>query len=436
MHDNEDDEDKEEDSQLRKEKKPKLSDAPPVVECSTRTTYYPNAFHEMVGNMNYPSSSYRSIPPVENSYSLDPKHFDDHFISSSSSSSRPPRHQQELVMMHNDDHASTSSSRQHYLNQTNRGLLYDPPIAWNMPEQNHNQHQILCGMSMEDMYNKGYVMVPVPISQIAKLPRSVQALVHNASERKNVQTSSMSNQMNARNYQRSSVDDFEDIVHDIMSSTELLKNDYRREAPSVAARQESFPVRKKIHKNLMVKSNGKMDRLSQTPPRKVATKKKSLSQQSPPNVRRPLTAYNYFFSVERDLVLKLLDYAEKSCVTDGIANPDDISYFLDVLSKTHLPEDELEAHKKSARLKIQGMLDVHFESEKVKAPHRRMHGKITFRTLGKLIGIRWRNLSREEKMYYFDLAKEDSERFQNQFNVLCAEYNNATAENMTKHEEV
>ena len=208
MHDNEDDEDKEEDSQLRKEKKPKLSDAPPVVECSTRTTYYPNAFHEMVGNMNYPSSSYRSIPPVENSYSLDPKHFDDHFISSSSSSSRPPRHQQELVMMHNDDHASTSSSRQHYLNQTNRGLLYEPPIAWNMPEQNHNQHQILCGMSMEDMYNKGYVMVPVPISQIAKLPRSVQALVHNASERKNVQTSSMSNQMNARNYQRSSVDDF------------------------------------------------------------------------------------------------------------------------------------------------------------------------------------------------------------------------------------
>jgi hypothetical protein len=186
----------------------------------------------------------------------------------------------------------------------------------------------------------------------------------------------------------------------------------------------------------MVKSNGKMDRLSQTPPRKVETKKKSLSQQSPPNVRRPLTAYNYFFSVERDLVLKLLDYAEKSCVsTDGIANPDDISYFLDILSKTHLPEDELEAHKKSAHLKVQGMLDVHFESEKVKVPHRKMHGKITFKTLGKLVGIRWRNLSREDKMYYFDLAKKDSERFHNQLNVLCAEYNKDTAENVTKHVE-
>lgn len=431
MHDNES-----YDSELNKQKKPKLSHTSrPVVE------YYPNASspHEMAGNMNYPTSC-RSIHPVECSYSLHPEQYNDNFISSRTSS---PRHQQQKwKMVHHYHHNSSSSDRKirqhHYPNQTNRGLHYDPHIAWNMPEQSRNQHQILREMSMEEMYRKGYVMVPIPISQISSMPRSVQALARTASERTKMQRSRLSNQMSSRNYHTRSppvLDDFEDIVHNIMSSTELLENNYRKEEdPSVAVRQESFQDRGEFHKNIIAKSDEKMDRSSQTP-QKVKSKKKSSHQESPPNVRRPLTAYNYFFSVERDLVLKIIEYAEKSCVTETIANPDDISYFVDILSKTHLPQDELEAHKKSAHLKIQDMLNVHFISDKVKVPHRKIHGKITFRTLGKLIGIRWRNLSREDKMYYFDLAKKDSERFQNQLNNLRNEFNNVTAEKCDKARE-
>ena len=64
------------------------------------------------------------------------------------------------------------------------------------------------------------------------------------------------------------------------------------------------------------------------------------------------------------------------------------------------------------------MLDVHMEADRVKKPHRRTHGKIGFKILGKLIGMRWRSIDPERKKYFEDLAKKDIERYNAQVHSL------------------
>lgn len=49
-------------------------------------------------------------------------------------------------------------------------------------------------------------------------------------------------------------------------------------------------------------------------------------------------------------------------------------------------------------------------SQKKRRPHRKTHGKISFQSLARLVGERWRALPDERKNYYRELAKEDMKR--------------------------
>lgn len=94
---------------------------------------------------------------------------------------------------------------------------------------------------------------------------------------------------------------------------------------------------------------------------------------------RPLSAYNFFFSDERERILQ---------------NKTDENDVFDNAKKQRL----LLAHLAKDRSK--------------RRPHRKTHGKINFTTLSKLIGSRWKQLPDERKNFYREVAAIDLERYQ------------------------
>jgi hypothetical protein len=118
---------------------------------------------------------------------------------------------------------------------------------------------------------------------------------------------------------------------------------------------------------------------------------------SPEMPIRPLSAYNFFFSDEREKIL-LADKGQEP------------------------PEED--ADVKKARL-----LGQHLEKDRTKRrPHRKTHGTIGFTTLSKLIGKRWKALEDEKKQYYRDIAAMDMDRYQK----CVAEYNNERLSKRTR----
>ena len=96
---------------------------------------------------------------------------------------------------------------------------------------------------------------------------------------------------------------------------------------------------------------------------------------------RPLSAYNFFFSDERERILH---------------------------NKTNDTDDEVFDSAKKQRLLLQ-----HLAKDRTKRrPHRKTHGKINFTTLSKLIGQRWKSLPDDRKNFYREVAAIDLERYQ------------------------
>jgi len=94
---------------------------------------------------------------------------------------------------------------------------------------------------------------------------------------------------------------------------------------------------------------------------------------------RPLSAYNFFFSDERERILH---------------NKGD--------------EDDVFDSEKKQRLLL-----AHLSKDRTKRrPHRKTHGKINFTTLSKLIGQRWKQLPEDRKNFYREVAAIDLERYQ------------------------
>lgn len=169
--------------------------------------------------------------------------------------------------------------------------------------------------------------------------------------------------------------------------------------------------------------------------------------------RYPLSAYNFFFSEEREVVLAVLSLLPsegpsrndcepaipvcvsdtKTCTTCSSSTEEgqgsfkdeameakpkfqnqeeEMQYIKAILSNHKMPEKEMEELQKRIKANTQRMLDTHLEGGKMKKSHKKTHGKITFQVLSKLIGQRWREISdADAKQHYFDLAKNDMDRY-------------------------
>ena len=158
--------------------------------------------------------------------------------------------------------------------------------------------------------------------------------------------------------------------------------------------------------------------------------------------RVPLSAYNFFFSKEREVALALLsalvndleeyEHEHDDIIPDAVScSPEDPSIitFTNEFPTFENQQEEFDhitrilscrkmckAKHEELRARIDAntfkKLNTLYEGDKVKKMHRKSHGKITFQVLSRLIGQRWRDISDAEvKQRYFYLAKKDLKRY-------------------------
>lgn len=171
--------------------------------------------------------------------------------------------------------------------------------------------------------------------------------------------------------------------------------------------------------------------------------------------RYPLSAYNFFFSEEREVALALLSAPAKdydtipdaapcasidtsdtntTCTTSSSSvaqdtdtkekdehqnaipefknQEEEFNYVQGILSTRKMSEAKMDELQTKIKTNTQRKLNTLLEGDKVKKSHKKSHGKITFQVLSRLIGQRWRDISNaDSKQYYFDLAKKDQERY-------------------------
>jgi hypothetical protein len=133
----------------------------------------------------------------------------------------------------------------------------------------------------------------------------------------------------------------------------------------------------------------------QEPPKAKRRKKAAGSggKQKPSDMpRRALSAYNIFFSEQRQLILK--DIAAKESGSDG--------------------EEESSAasgeQQDSTATEEPSVLNRTFFPTRQKRAHRKVHGKIGLVVLARTVSKRWSELSADKRTYYQDLADQDKMR--------------------------
>ena len=141
-------------------------------------------------------------------------------------------------------------------------------------------------------------------------------------------------------------------------------------------------------------------------------KKKRAHKKKPADMpRRPLSAYNLFFSEERERILKEIEKGEGKG-GDGAVKTEDNN------------DSDSPAKEEKQIDKPKALLRPLIPSQKKRRPHRKTHGKISFQDLARMVGERWKNLPDDDRKYYQDLAQEDMKRQKAAMEEYYAKQNN------------
>jgi HMG (high mobility group) box len=118
-----------------------------------------------------------------------------------------------------------------------------------------------------------------------------------------------------------------------------------------------------------------------------------------PQALRPLTPYNFFFRIERNRILQEMYNAESGCaVTDPMI----------------LSNEFYAGAVRYRRVFVEHVLQDQWRRDpSQKRKHRKVHGKISFRSLTKRIAAKWKALPDEVKDAFREISDRDHHRYAN-----------------------